>query len=54
METYAEPMSITLCEDTYELIKDDFVFSDRGEFEIKGFGKKRLYFLEGEVPGSRR
>jgi adenylate cyclase len=48
METHSEPMRITLCEDMYELIKHDFNFSERGEFEIKGFGKKQLYFLEGE------
>ena len=48
METHSEPMRITLCEDMYELIKYDFNFSERGEFEIKGFGKKKLYFLEGE------
>ncbi len=48
METYSEPMCITLCEDTHALIKDDFVFTERGEFEIKGFGKKKLYYLEGE------
>lgn len=48
MESHSEPMCITLCEDTYELIKDDFICSERGEFEIKGFGKKQLYFLEGE------
>lgn len=48
MESMAEPMTITLCAETYELLKDDFVCSERGEFEIKGFGRKRLYFLEGE------
>ena len=48
METHSEPMRITLCEDMYELIKHDFNFSERGEFEIKGFGKKQLYFLESE------
>ena len=48
MEEYAEPMTITLCEETYELIKDSFVCSERGEFDIKGFGKKRLYVLASE------
>ena len=48
MESHSEPMCITLCEDTYELIKDDFICSERGIFEIKGFGKKKLYYLEGE------
>lgn len=48
MESHSEPMHITLCQDMYELIKDDFIFLERGEHEIKGFGKKQLYFLEGE------
>ena len=48
MERQSDPMTITLCEETYELIKDDFVFSDLGEAEIRGFGKKRLYRLESE------
>ncbi len=48
MESMSEPMRITLCEDTYEMLKDDFVFSERGEHEIKGFGTKKLFFLESE------
>jgi class 3 adenylate cyclase len=50
LEAYSEPMRITLCEETYELIKDDFLFSECGEVEIKGFGTKRLYYLDGEHP----
>lgn len=49
METISEPMKITLNEDTYDLIKDDFECSERGEFEIKGFGELNLYFLEREL-----
>lgn len=52
MESISEPMKITLCHETYLSIKDDFVFAERGDFEIKGFGTKKLYFLEGE--GTRR
>jgi adenylate cyclase len=48
MEAVSEPMRITLTRDTYELLKDDFSFEERGEFEIKGFGVQELYFLEGE------
>ena len=50
METVSEPMQITLNEDTYQLIKDDFQCSERGVFEIKGFGDLNLYFLERELP----
>lgn len=50
METLSEPMKITISENTYELIKDDFVCTERGEFEVKGFGMNTLYFLERELP----
>ncbi len=50
METLSEPMSITISENTFELIKDDFECLERGEFEVKGFGKQKLYFLDRELP----
>lgn len=50
METLSEPMRITISENTYQLIKDAFQCSERGEFEVKGFGLNRLYFLERELP----
>jgi adenylate cyclase len=48
MESLSEPMQITLCEETHRLINDEFLCTPRGEFEIKGFGHKQLYFLERE------
>src|SRR5690606_21834181 len=48
-----EPMKITVSESTYQLIKDDFQLTERGEFEVKGFGTERLYFLERELPHVR-
>jgi adenylate cyclase len=53
MEALSEPMRITVSQNTYELLKDDFHFTDRGEVDVKGFGPQRLYFLEGEVVGRR-
>jgi adenylate cyclase len=53
MESLSEPMRITISENTHQLIKDDFVCSERGEFEVKGFGEKTLYFLERELPSTR-
>jgi len=50
METLSEPMKITISENTYDLIKDDFACSERGEFEVKGFGMNTLYYLERELP----
>jgi len=53
METLSEPMKITVSERTYQLIKDDFELTDRGKFEVKGFGEQSLYFLEREHPKVR-
>jgi class 3 adenylate cyclase len=53
METLSEAMRITISENTYQLIKDDFICTERGEFEVKGFGTQTLYFLDREVPGAR-
>jgi adenylate cyclase len=47
MESVARPMSIALCDETYERIRDDFRFRDVGERAIKGFGTRRVYELEG-------
>jgi adenylate cyclase len=53
METLSEPMRVTISENTHNLIKDEFVCSERGEFEVKGFGPTVLYFLEREMPHLR-
>jgi adenylate cyclase len=53
MESLSEPMRITISENTYQLIKDDFACSERGEFEVKGFGATTVYFLDREHPQSR-
>ena len=54
METLSEPMRITVSENTYQLIKDDFTFEERGEFEVKGFDPLNLYFLERELERRHR
>jgi len=53
METLSESMKITISESTYQLIKNDFICTERGEFEVKGFGMSKLYFLEREHPSVR-
>jgi adenylate cyclase len=53
METLSEPMQITASHSSYELLKEDFQFSLRGEFEVKGFGEQTLYFLDRELPSLR-
>jgi len=53
METLSESMKITISESTYQLIKNDFICTERGEFEVKGFGMNKLYFLDREHPNMR-
>lgn len=53
MESLSEPMRITISESTYQLIKDDFICTPRGEMEVKGFGTETLYFLDRELPRAR-
>ncbi|MDH4142957.1 MAG: adenylate/guanylate cyclase domain-containing protein [Chloroflexota bacterium] len=47
MEALSNPMEITMAEDLYELIRDDVTVRERGEMDVKGFGTKRIYTLEG-------
>jgi adenylate cyclase len=54
METMSEAMQITISESTYLLVRDDFVCSERGVFQVKGFGEQKLFGLEGEQPSSRK
>lgn len=54
LEAISEPMHITISEETYELVKNDFDCSERGEFEIKGFGTRTLYFLDSERVSTAR
>jgi adenylate cyclase len=53
MESLSEPMKITISQSTYDLLKDDFACTERGEFEVKGFGVNTLYFLDREMPHNR-
>ena len=48
MEAAAEPMTIAVSQHTYELIRNDFVLSDLGEIEVKGFGTQRIHSLDDE------
>ncbi len=47
MEALSGPMEITMPQDLYERIRDDVIVSERGAIEIKGFGSKQVYTLEG-------
>lgn len=48
MEALAEPMQIVVSPKTHALIGDEFVFSDLGEHEVKGFGTQHLHSLDSE------
>jgi len=47
MESHGEPGRIQVTENTYELLKGEFEFEERGEVEIKGKGMTKTYFLKG-------
>jgi class 3 adenylate cyclase len=47
MESCSEPMQITLCDDMYRLIRNEFRVRERERVEVKGFGTRQLYTLEG-------
>jgi class 3 adenylate cyclase len=53
LEAYSEPMEITLCETMVPLLQSEFLLDERGEAELRGFGKRRLYSLRGETSGPR-
>jgi guanylate cyclase len=47
MESHGEPGKIQVSRDTYELLKDDFLFEPRGAIAIKGKGDMETWFLVG-------
>jgi adenylate cyclase len=55
MESLSEPMEITLCETTAELIGDDFRLDEAPEADVKGFGRQKLFKLsrDAERPARR-
>ena len=46
MEQHSQPGQINLSEKTYELVRDEFAFTYRGEIEAKNKGALRMYFVE--------
>jgi class 3 adenylate cyclase len=51
LESLSDPLQITVCEATYERIREDFIVTERGAMEVKGFGPINLFSLEDEVRG---
>ena len=51
MESHSLPDRIQTTEATYQLLKDRYLFEERGTIEIKGKGKMKTYFLTGKHGG---
>ena len=49
MESSGEVGKVNISESTYELVKDEFSFEERGEIEAKGKGKMRMYFVSEKL-----
>ncbi|MDZ7606900.1 MAG: adenylate/guanylate cyclase domain-containing protein [Cyclobacteriaceae bacterium] len=49
MESNSQPGKINISSATYELIKDRFQCTPRGEISVKGAGEKTMYFVEHEA-----
>jgi class 3 adenylate cyclase len=53
MESYGVPGSIQVSERTYNQLKGEFDFEERGAVSVKGKGDMTLYFLRGRrIAGS--
>ena len=48
LEPLCQPMEILVSGDTHALIGNDFAFSNMGTHDIRGFGPKAVYRLEGD------
>ena len=49
MESHGCPGKIQVTQVVYDLLKDNYLFEDRGELEIKGKGKMHVYWLIGKL-----
>jgi adenylate cyclase len=49
MESNSQPGKINISSATYDLIKDRFQCTPRGEISVKGAGEKTMYFVEHEL-----
>ena len=49
MESNSEPGKINISDNTYQLVKDQFQCSFRGEIEAKNKGMMKMYFVEGKL-----
>jgi adenylate cyclase len=47
MESNSLPMRINVSETTWDDIREQFCFTDRGYLDVKGKGPTKMYFVEG-------
>jgi len=47
MESNSEPGKVNISDNTYQLIKDRYQCSYRGEIDAKNKGMMKMYFVEG-------
>jgi class 3 adenylate cyclase len=45
MESHGVPGRTQVAETTYQLLRDHFLFEERGTIEVKGKGAMKTYFL---------
>jgi class 3 adenylate cyclase len=49
MESHGVPGEIQATQNTYELIKDRYIFTKRENIEVKGKGQMQTYLLKGRI-----
>ena len=54
MQSHGLPGAIQVSEATHALLRDRFEFEDRGEIEVKGKGKQRVYLLNRPIAAAMR
>ena len=47
MESHGVPGEIQVSETTYKILKEDYLFEDKGLIEIKGKDQMQTYLLKG-------
>jgi len=52
MESHGLPGEIQVSEAAYRRLCDRYEFTDRGEIDLKGKGRRRAYLLVGPKPAS--
>jgi class 3 adenylate cyclase len=45
LEQCAMPLRINVSEATWQLVRDEYEFQERGSVEVKGKGEMRMYYL---------